>query len=224
MEPYTVFTGDLVKSTQATPEVVNATLANIAATSNLLAEQTGQDPRFTRFRGDGWQMALKGRQSWYGALILILARLRAERGLLPTRISIAVGTVDTLGTRDLNDASGHAFRASGQGLDSLPKHFDDKVWIAGRLEPTPDGRNIEWATWHDQALVAFINRTARNWSSPQAEAVKLALEHPGLTQEDWARMLGISRQAFRQRAIGAAYEELMLAILAGENQGEPPYV
>lgn len=226
MTPFAVFTGDLIKSTSARAEVVEATLANIAASAAQLAEDTGQDPRFTRFRGDGWQMALPGRDSWYRALILILARLKAQPGLLDTRIAIAVGSIETTGSRDLNDARGFAFHLSGRGLDHFPKRGQFEVRLASRLEPLADGsgRQIEWTSWTDKALVAFIARTARNWSQAQAEALCIALENPDLTQADWAARLGISRQAFVQRIAGAAYEELSLAILAGENQGEPRIV
>lgn len=226
MTPHAVFTGDLVGSTAATAAVVDATLANIAATAAHLAKDTGQDPRFTRFRGDGWQIALEGRDSWYRALILILARLKAEPGLLDTRIAIAVGSVETLGSRDLADARGFAFQASGRGLDHHPSRGQTELRLASRLEPLNDGsgRQVEWTTWTDKALVAFIARTARNWSQAQAEALSIALENPDLTQAEWAARLGISRQAFVQRIAGAAHEELMLAILAGENQGEPRIV
>lgn len=223
MTPFSVFTGDLIQSSAAPPSAVEASLANIAGTAALLGSRLGQDLRFTRFRGDGWQIALAGRNHWYQALILILARLKATPGLLETRIAIAVGSVETLGSRDLNDARGFAFQASGKGLDQAQKRGQTEVRLASRLEPLTDGtgRRVEWATWADRALVAFIARTARDWSQAQAEALALALEFPDLTQAEWAARLGISRQAFVQRLAGAAYEELSLAILAGEQQGEP---
>ena len=57
-QAYAVLTGDLIASSKASPLRLATTMANLAETGQILTKLTGSDTRFTRFRGDGWQMLI----------------------------------------------------------------------------------------------------------------------------------------------------------------------
>ncbi|WP_309664791.1 hypothetical protein [Tabrizicola sp.] len=115
---YAVLTGDLIGSSKASRLKLEATMENIAATAKFLSEYTGENTKFTRYRGDGWQLVLSP-AFYLRAVALISARLKADKQALPTRFGIGVGSVDNLGGTDLRDARGSAFELSGHALDIL---------------------------------------------------------------------------------------------------------
>ena len=82
---YAVLTGDLIGSSKAPRARLETTMENIAATAQFFTEFTGHDTRFTRYRGDGWQMILSP-AFYLRAVTIILARLKADPQALPTRI------------------------------------------------------------------------------------------------------------------------------------------
>lgn len=220
---YAVLTGDLIGATKASPTKVEATMANITATARFLTEFTGEDTRFTRYRGDGWQMVLSPSHT-LRALALILAGLRADRQTLSTRIAVGIGTIDSLGTTDLRDAGGSAFEYSGQALDSLTR--DQALTLASEVidgEPTRATRLRGAIEWSEAALLPLFEFIADRWSPPQAEAMVIALRHDAEKQADMARKLGISRQALNLRLTGAGYRPILSSIkLAEQYFGDTP--
>ena len=79
----------------------------------------GADTRFTRYRGDGWQMHLAEPGLALRAALVLAARLRAADTGLATRAAIGIGRIEDLGTASLADARGPAFEASGHALDRM---------------------------------------------------------------------------------------------------------
>ncbi|OYX21204.1 MAG: hypothetical protein B7Z04_03745 [Rhodobacterales bacterium 32-66-9] len=75
---YAVLTGDLIGSSKAPRARLETTMENIAATARFFTEFTGEDTRFTRYRGDGWQMILSP-AFFLRAVTMILARLKDGR-------------------------------------------------------------------------------------------------------------------------------------------------
>ncbi|MDJ0629898.1 MAG: hypothetical protein QNJ44_16690 [Rhodobacter sp.] len=163
------------------------------------AEDYGQewtmDLRFTRFRGDGWQVYLKKPLYVLDATIYFLAWLRAADLDIETRISVGIGPVDSTGTADLSDASGRAFFVSGDHLDRIPKRR--RLVIAG------DGIGI-WQT----SIFDLVEHQTAGWTAAQAEAVALALLHASATHEDLSDRLGITRQAVQSRLAAAGWSAL----------------
>lgn len=215
---YAVITGDLIGSSKASPQAVEATMANLAATAQALSEDTGTDTKFTRYRGDGWQMVLSAPEKYLRAAALIMARLKADAQTLPTRFAIGIGPIESLGETDLRDANGLAFEYSGRALDTLTrdrtltvtKGPDDPVAFLGRKEIRPrlDGNIV----WSDAAIVSMFGFIASRWTRPQAEAVALALAHDMEKQAMVAGKLGITRQALNLRLTGAGYGSILTAI------------
>lgn len=200
MEPFAILTGDMIGST-AQPAAVSAAMQVLTEVSGTVERWSGRPARFTRFRGDGWQFALPAGYALRAAL-LVAARLRAG-GHLQTRIAIGIGPLTYSGTRDLSDASGPAFTASGRARDQMPK---GQVWaIAGAVEP--------WA----EALIALAEWHSARWSREQAEAVAVMLAEPEVTQLLAAERVGITRQAWQARLSGAGFAAWRPALRAFEN-------
>lgn len=221
---YAVLTGDLIGSSRASPLRLEATMANIKATAHFLTQFTGEetrftpfDAKFTRYRGDGWQIVVPP-HSYLRAVALILARLKADDQALPTRIAIGIGPVNSLGGTDLRDASGLAFEYSGRALDALTRDRDiavrrgpeDPIAYLGRDQDRP--RMNGSIAWSDAAILALFGFIAGRWTRLQAEAVALALENGTDKQRSIAEKLGISRQALNLRLTGAGYGPILTAI------------
>lgn len=192
-----ILTGDLVDSTKASASAVEATMALLATCS----AEIGQDSRFARFRGDGWQLYLEPPGDCLWACLFILSRLKSEDAPLETRIAVGIGTVHLFDDTNLTTALGSAPTASGRALDAMPK--------AARLalEGNRVGR-------FEKRCFAFADDQAARWSREQAQVVALMLSPNGApTQEDIARRLGITRQAVGARLKAAGYHLLEQAHL-----------
>jgi hypothetical protein len=229
MEPhYAVFTGDLIGSSKASPLKLEATMANLAGTAQFLTEFTGADTKFTRFRGDGWQMVLSSPESYLRAVALIFARLKADDQTLSTRFAVGVGAVDSFGTSDLRDAKGPAFEYSGRALDGLTRDRDlaitigpdDPVAFLGRTENRP--RMDGTIAWSDAAILSIFSFIVSRWTRAQAEAVAVTLEHDMEKQGTVAAKLGITRQALNLRLTGAGYGPILTAIKLTEQHSRLP--
>lgn len=201
---YAVLTGDLIGSTAAGAEALSAAMTEIAEVAGEIAAwQGGADSRFTRSRGDAWQMVLHTPSQTLRAVLMLQARLRAQEGGIPTRISLAIGPVDSLGTRDLSDAGGAAFTASGQGLDHMPRMQRVAV-SAGPETPLL------------QAILTLADELARRWSREQAEAMAMALAPAQPTLAAMATRLAISAQAVNYRLNGAGLRAIRQALQGWE--------
>ena len=213
MENVAVLTGDLIASTDAGAETVDQAMAVLADASRKIGLWAQADTRFTRFRGDGWQIYLDFPGLAFRACLYLIARLKASGCNLETRVSVGIGTVERLGTVNLSDASGAAFTVSGHGLDDMPR--------SGRLAISGVKHMARFFT----GIYAQAEFQAYRWSREQAEAVAIALEShqdpADPTIEELARSLGITRQAFQARLKGAGYHALTEILFAFESTDYP---
>lgn len=187
-------------------------MARISKTADELCTLADADARFTRFRGDGWQIVL-GRAGWaLRAALIIIADLKAEGHDIETRISVGVGPWESLGTDDLSDASGRAFFISGDELDKMPKHR--RLAIAGGRDAAVHGvTDTEWQA----AIFDMAEWITGRLTQPQAKAMAMALRFDWQTQDDLAQRLGITRQAMHARLTGAGFQAMENAIAAIEH-------
>jgi hypothetical protein len=192
MAEVAVITGDLVGSTRHTPQKVDAAMQAIQATAADIAswQFPPTAPRFTRFRGDGWQICLSQPRLSLRAAVVIQGRLIALG--MESRISIGIGAADTLGTADLSDAAGRAFELSGHGLD--------QIGDTGRLAIDKDSIQVE-----DQLIADLLGERMGRWTTAQAEAAAMQLASPGRirTLHEIGKQLKISPQAVNDRVRGA---------------------
>jgi hypothetical protein len=190
-----VLTGDLIGSTLAGQAATDTAIALIRSVA--LEEQGlgGSDVRFSRYRGDGWQVYCSDPHRVFRIASLILANLHSRPDLPSTRISAACGTVASLPAIGLDSASGDAFTMSGRGLDTIKRR---KL-----VYSQADGKDAWKAAFFSQ-----LEWQAFRWSPEQAQAIALSFRldppHPGKSAEE----LGISRQAFSARLDGAGYVPL----------------
>jgi hypothetical protein len=199
-----VLTGDLIASSEAAPDVVDKAIATLASAASKITDWTTADTRFTRFRGDGWQMFLPFPGLALRYTLYLVASLRASNIGLTTRISVGIGTIDAIGKQSLSDARGEAFVISGHGLDNMAKN--KRLEIAGAWDVN---------TWQT-AIFDLVEWQSSRWSREQAEAVMIALEPGNTTQADMAALLGITRQALRARLYSAGQPALKHALNAFE--------
>ena len=193
-----VLTGDLIGSRDAPGGRVDAVLDALRAAARDFGRRHGTDLRFTRSRGDGWQVLVRDAGLALEAMLVLLARLRAADTGIATRVAVGIGSLTTIGTADLSDADGTAFVASGDALAAMTRRHD--LVIAGEgVGPT------------DVAIVALCEAQVRRWTAAQAEAAALALLDGDATQDDLARQLGVTRQAVQNRLAGAGVAALALA-------------
>jgi len=199
---HAVCTGDLIGSRRGEPADVDRAMEALEAAAERVGHWVGADTRFTRFRGDGWQLYLEQPGSSLLALLALIAHLRASGTGLETRIAIGFGRVERRGKSDLSDASGEAFSLSGHALDEMPR--GSRIALAG------PGVVVRW----HHAIFDLAFWAASRWTPDQAEAVSLALDPERRTQAEIADMLSISRQAVQQRLSGAGWDAVSGAIEA----------
>ena len=201
-----VLTGDLVDSTAAPPADVDRLMHRLETAAQKAARALGTDPpRFTRFRGDGWQIVVSPAALYLRTTAVLLSGLRLFDIGIGTRVGIGIGAVDRLGTRDLSDASGPAFTQSGHALDSLAG--TERLAIAGLPDPA--------LAWHGAALDTLAHFSAR-WSREQAEALHHRLLSETRPLRYIAADLGITRQALSARLAVAGERPLLALIRAAE--------
>jgi hypothetical protein len=162
--PSAVLTGDLVGSTSHPANTVEAAMQAIRAAAAGIA---GWQPRpatrrFTRFRGDGWQILLAEPRLSLRAAVVVQGRLIALG--LESRISIGIGPAESLGTADLSDATGEAFERSGRGLDQM----QDSARLAIDGAPVLE---------EDRMIADLLGERMGRWTAAQAEAAGDAACH-----------------------------------------------
>lgn len=230
-----VLTGDLVGSTIASAERVEATMRHLAD----LAYRISPTTRFTRYRGDGWQIYLENPGSALTSLLFIWAGLRATRNL-ESRISVGLGFAP-LDLRQNALATGQeAEQRLPSSLSALapigqqkaPSHERNALAISdlsGEMGAafTASGRALDKMEKSQhialagqgvdllhQRLFAMIEDRIMDWSVEQAEVMAMAFAPEGrMTQIEMAEYLNISRQAVAARLQAAGYNQLAQAAL-----------
>lgn len=192
MERIAVLTGDLVRSTRKSKDRIDAAMRSLREAADGM-KGWGAAPsstRFTRFRGDGWQIVLH--HPWFALRAAVVLQASQVALGMESRISIGIGPVETLGSADLGDASGTAFQLSGKGLDKIGDAW--RLAIAG-----------ETVVAQDEMIVDLLGERMSRWTAAQAEAAALYLSNPAraTTLHQIGTVLGISPQAVNDRVRGA---------------------
>lgn len=193
-----VITGDIVGSSDLVAGDLDASFSALADAAADFGKVHGSDLKFTRYRGDGWQVLVAPASLLFEAALFLIARLRAAAPDIRTRLAIAVGDVADAGDDgSLARASGSAFTRSGRALDEMPARR--KIALAGLDAPFAP------------AVIDLCEFVTDGWTQSQAEAVALSLDPARPTQERVAGTLGISRQAVQLRLSGAGFSHFAAA-------------
>ena len=195
-----VLTGDLVASTTLGEARIARAFAVLADCATQQEAWHGAPLRFTRHRGDGWQVALAKPALALRSALAFRAALRAEGEEFDSYIAIAVGPVSGKIGQNLNAENAGVFVRSGRNLDVL----------------TGSDLPIRMACVEDGALNAAIvlaDHISQGWTPPQAAAIGPFLT-PGqdLSYTEVARTLGKSRQAVTKSLDAAGHSALVYAL------------
>ncbi len=201
---WAVLSGDLIGSSDLSSENLDLAfeILNDAAIdlSNFMGDP--QNIGFARNRGDGWQMLIDRPNVALRAALYVRARLLSENTAFRTRISMATGSIESR-PRNLNEARGPVFVASGHSLDAMPIN----VTLAHA-----DGGAIAAAT----RLADFVSS---GWTQAQARAVHLILWPDRPSRTKIAAQIGVSRQAVDQSLASAGIPAILDALEAIEASG-----
>ncbi|MGQ7247058.1 hypothetical protein ACUN9Y_06935 [Halomonas sp. V046] len=193
-----VITGDLIASRQTDTDALYGCLD--AALETLAARHHGD---FSRFRGDGFQLALADAAGGMSAGVALRAALIAHSPpgqRWDARLAVITGLSVWRPGRSLTDADDAPFIASGRALDALAE--SDRHLVASDVASDAQG-----------LLIRFLDEMIDNWSTSSAEVVGLCLAFPGITQAALAERLGIRQPSVHKR-LQVARWELLSATLA----------
>jgi len=185
-----VITGDIIGSRQQKSKHWVEDLKKILST---FGEMPGQ---WEIYRGDEFQVEIKNPEEALLAAILIKAHLRAIKS--DARMSIGFGD-KTHNAEKVSESNGTAFIHSGELFETLKKQ---KVTLAMR---TGDLEFDEKMNLMLRLALTFMD----NWLAQSAEFVAVAIENPGLSQEELGQKLGINQAAVSRRQKRAQFELVM---------------
>jgi hypothetical protein len=148
------------------------------------------------YRGDEFQIEIKNPEDALLSAILIKAHLKTIK--LDARMGIGFGD-KTHNAEKISESNGAAFINSGEVFETLKKQ---KVTLAIRTEDAATDEKINLMI---QLALTFMD----NWPAPSAEFTALAIENPGLSQEELAPKLGIKRAAVSRRQKRAQFDLVM---------------
>ena len=166
-----VLTGDVVRSSRLDHDRLRRLLRRVEAG---LAAFAGVHPvrpcgGVDVFRGDSWQLAVEDAR-YALRLAVYLRAIAIQSAVADMRIAIGIGGYDELVPVEISRSTGEAFTLSGQALDGLGKR---RLALAA-ADP---------ASGLLDAVTVLVDALIGTWSSKQAGAVRLMIEHPGLSDE-----------------------------------------
>ena len=191
MADWAIFTGDIVKSTEMARAELEAVFEQLIEAATRIEGWQEAPARFTRFRGDGWQMATRPAMAFRAALTL-RAALRQKAKHIDTRIGIGIGAANLSGV-DLSAADGPALVASGHALDAMPRR---------RRLSAPE------ASPALRAALPLADRICTGWTPRQAEVAYYLLSPSPPSQSHVAEHLGLTQQSIQRHATAAGVDDL----------------
>jgi hypothetical protein len=191
METWAIFTGDIVKSTAMTRAELDAVFTRLEEAADAVATWQDQPTRMTRFRGDGWQMAVTPQFTFRAALVLRAAVRRCGK-TADTRFGIGQGDAHFAGD-DLSRADGAALVRSGHALDTMPR---------ARRMNAPDTPVAL------RAALPLADRIVRGWTMRQADVAYYMLAPEPPVQAILAQQFDLTQQSVQGHVDAAGIDEL----------------
>lgn len=148
------------------------------------------------YRGDEFQIEIKNPEEALLTAILIKAHLRTIKS--DARMSIGFGD-KTHNAEKISESNGTAFIHSGELFETLKKQ---KVTLAMR---TGDIIFDEKMNLMLRLALTFMD----TWLAQSSEFVAVAIENPGLSQEELGQKLGINQAAVSRRQKRAQFDLVM---------------
>ena len=200
-----VITGDLIASRRTDREAIYRHLDNTLA--GLASRFEGAH---ARFRGDGFQLAMRMTSTALDAAVMLRAGLiaaspRDQRW--DARLSIAVGPSNWAPSSALTDADDAPFVTSGQALDMLSRGQRHLIHALSEMPPNPSGDSARLQA-AETLLVHYVDEMIDGWSPASAEVVAMKLAAENITQRQLAEALGIRQPSVHKRLQVARWELL----------------
>ncbi|MCK0143326.1 MarR family transcriptional regulator [Aliiroseovarius sp. F20344] len=198
-----VLTGDIIGSTQMSPEDLERAFEALSDCAETLAEWHGEDLHFTRQRGDGWQVRLARPELALRSALAFRAALRCEGKEFSTFMAVAEGEAGPIQPGiDLNMSADQVFVESGRLLDSMKSKT-----VSVELSHQDIGAV--------SAAFVLVDHISQSWTPAQAAAI-LPMLAPGEipSYSSVAKGLGKSRQAITKALDGAGFESIWIALRA----------
>ncbi|MEI9921521.1 MAG: hypothetical protein WDO14_22440 [Bacteroidota bacterium] len=191
-----VLTGDIVSSRKAPDKKWLARLSEVIEKKSSLKKA----PKWTIFRGDGFQIELPEPEKALQVALIIRSGLRSvpqlfEQGI-DARIGIGIGEKEFTG-KSISESDGQAYQLSGGVLDSL-KNDKYKLHIK---TPWPE---VDLAI---NVALQLASVVIDDWSLAESEIAWLWLTE-GKTQVEMAKKLKITQPAIHKRFAGAHLSEI----------------
>jgi len=197
----TVFTGDLVKSTQLSKAELSTAFETLEACAQRIAAWQGAPLNFTRHRGDGWQVNLTRPQYALRTSLLFRATLKALGAQFDSYIGIATGVAMIEKHADLNNQSDAVFVESGRVLETLKTMTS----FAPKLASASTGPG--------SGAITLADHICSDWTPAQSEAMSHMLHlDQDLSYTDLAKILNKSRQTVTKTLNAAGFQSIYLAL------------
>lgn len=184
-----IITGDIVQSRRSKPSVWMKALKKEL-------DKVGPNPKkWEIFQGNSFRLELTQPEDSFMIAMKIKCLLKAKS--IDVRMAIGIGEKEHHAA-SITESNGQVFIFSGEKFESLKK---EKQTLAIKTSwPDLDG---------DMNLILkFASIAMSKWTPSSAEAMKIALEKPGMIQEALGKKLGIKQNAVSGRLKRAYFDEL----------------
>lgn len=201
-----VLTGDLVGSVALGPEKVELAMKALEDAATEMEEWVGTPLRFTRHRGDGWQVVLEQPKYTIRAALVFRAALKSLGKQYDSYIGFAEGLTNTKIPKNLNEATGKVYTASGHTLEGLKR------------TKLPHQMGYMLAS-SQNAFALMVDHISQEWSQTQSELM-IEFLHPvnELSFSELADKFKKSRQSVTKSITAAAGLSIIIAL--GDNELE----
>lgn len=202
-----VITGDIVGSTKLGPRKLSLAIDALSDSASAQEKWHGASLKFTRNRGDGWQVILARPELALRSALTFRAKLRALGDDVDSYMGIALGMAPLPKGANLNAETGEIFTHSGRLLDVM-KQVDAGI----RIEI--------WPTGPLSAAAILADQISQGWTQTQAAAMGYMLDPTvSIYYTDLAHHLGKSRQAVTKSLRAAKEKPIEVALSAIEQLG-----
>jgi hypothetical protein len=200
---YAVLTGDLVKSSRLTSAQSTMAMDWLRRAADEFADvhKASILGQIDTFRHDSWQLLLARSEFAIRAAVYLRAALKLQSDATTkydTRISIGVGTVESISKLRISDSRGIAFTLSGKGLDLMEGH---RMALSHEDEESAAGQ------WIGRCVIPLLDCIVSDWTPAEAKAICGAIK--GWTQEQsaekWGKNERIGKNPTRQ-AVGKSLD------------------
>lgn len=188
---FCVITGDVINSTKKPPQ---KWLSLLKKELNKI----GKSPKVWEiYRGDSFQVLINKPEEALLAAIKIKAALKTLPNI-DVRMALGLGS-RTHNAARITESNGSAFVHSGEKFETL-KNEKQNLSIKSDWPGFDKEMNL---------FLRIILIPMDSWTINSAEAVKVAIENPGKSQEELGLIMGIKQNAVSNRLKRAYYGEVM---------------